>query len=437
MPPGDVWLVEIEKGEAVILRREDEVANLAWNSLSRLVAWIEKSPQVTPDPLDFKSLPWFVRRLASRDRFFSKLALKAAYVAVGLFPLATRRFLGIRPQQTAGAAAWLARGYLELFRLTKNPDHLRAAELWLARLQELRLNSYQEYCWDWPYDWHTKFLVPAHTPFSYDSWIAGQTIFDHFELTAKVKSLEMALSACRGILKIFQRVVDDERHLCIGYSSIDRLQVFNVNALVGGLLCRVGHVANQTEILRSGQRMLNWVADNQMRDGSWGYFFDVPNQRQLRIDHYHTAMLLQGLAQGSHVAAQPNWIGALERGIRFYLDALFAPGGRPKDSPSRAYPVDAMACAESLILFAKIASYDTPLPASLRVEMRERCNQLLMWTCKRMQSRAGHFYYLLYPGVRLKLYSHRWGQGAMLVALACVLRGTCSIGSVADGEWPG
>lgn len=396
---------------------DDELTRAARNSLGRLLGWIEAAPLVTPDPIDIKGHPWFLRRLATRDRFFSRWALKMAYVAVGLFPRGTRRLLRIPQHQTCGAAAWLVRAYLELFRHTGDADHLRTAEVWLSRLKEMRLNSYEEWCWDWPFDWQSKLLIPAHIPFVYDSCLAGQAFLEHFLCTGEKASLEVVLSACRGILSIFNRIVDNERHLCLSYSTIDRMQVPNVNALAGGMLCQVGRIVNQPQILDGGQRMLNWLADVQLADGSWGYI--LPDEAAQ--DHYHAAMTLQGLLEGSDAIGQGKWIGNLERGIRFYLGKMFGPEGLPKYTPVSAYPIDAMNCAEGLILFSRLQSFDA-LPASLRAQARECYDRLLKWACRRMQSPQGDFYYFLYyPGIRLKLGSHRWGQGAMLKALACFL----------------
>lgn len=402
--------------------KADDMTGMARASLDRLLAWIQSSPAVTPDPYDIKTHPWFARRLARRTNFLSRLVLTAAYVPAALFPDAFPRFLGVQRKQTASAVAWLAHGYLELFRWSRAEEHLRTAELWLTKLREMRLPAYEDYCWGFYSDWQTSTVsIPENSPLLHTCWLAGQAYLDHHRLTGEEESLKTALSTCRGMLHVLRRPVNDQRHLCLTYSPHDSMQVHNTNALAGSLLCGVGLLAGEPEIRRCGQRILNWVADGQRPDGSWEYFSRAERPGGSSVDHYHTAMTLQGLVDGSDSLGLDSWSTHLERGLRFYQTRMFDGQGRPKFTPSNLYPIDIMSCAEGLILLCKVRASPACSSLGRRTDALKQLDRLTEWVCRNSQSHQGPFYYRAYPGYRLRLFSFRWGQGAMLKGLASYL----------------
>jgi hypothetical protein len=404
---------------ALQTRPQEDLPMIAMNSLNRLLAWIENSPAITPDPYDIKAHPWFARRLARRHRFLSRLALKAAYVPAALFPAMMPRLFGIKRQQTPNALAWLALGFLELYRGDHDPKHLQRAEFLLARLKEMRLKNYEEYCWGFPLDWQTATVViPAGSPLLYTQRQIAQCFYDYYEATQNEESLRVALSTCRCAHRVLNKPINDQSHLCLTYSPYDSMQVFNTNSLAGGLHCRLGVVAQEPDLVDFGSRMLNWVADEQRSDGSWEYFSRITCPRGSAIDHYHTAMTLQGLADGVDMVGQGKWIRALERGLQFYFDRMFDGSGRPKFTPSSTYPIDVMSCAEALILLSNLRASPDSLPAALRLRVSQHLDQLAGWVCRNFQSARGPFYYRGYPGLHIRLFSFRWGQGAMMKALA-------------------
>jgi hypothetical protein len=188
-------------------------------------------------------------------------------------------------------------------------------------------------------------------------------------------------------------------------------------------MCKVGLLANKPDLLGCGQRMLDWVADGQKATGSWDYFSPAHSQQKSTVDHYHTAMTLQGLLTGSDSLGQGRWDENLDRGLRFYFDQFFDRHGRPKFTPESTFPIDVMSVAEGVILLSRLQSCRTPLSASLLREALNRRRELVNWACRNLQSSTGAFYWRLYPGLRIRLFSYRWGQGAMLKALAGFLNG--------------
>jgi hypothetical protein len=403
------------------LPSKDGLSRRVGHSLHQLLRWIENAPEVTVDPSDIKAHPFFQRHLAMRDRILANMTLKAAYGFAAMFPHLTRRFLQIPTRQTPGAVAWLAQGYLELFRLTKAENYLRTAELWLSRLDTMRIPGFKDYCWGLPFDWQSRVRIPANAPLLYTSWQAGQAYLDHFELTNDAGSLRVALSTCRCLLSHLHKTVDQANHLALSYSPYDSMEVYNTNSLAGGLFCKVGILVNEADLVRCGRRMLNWVASGQRTDGAWEYYSPAARAREPAIDHYHTAMTLQGLLDGLSSLGEDAWLENFGRGLAYYLSELFDPRGRPKMTPAATFPVDIMSAAEGLILLSELNNSNIHLNYAIQRRAAERHEKLLNWTCRHFQSKQGAFYYRLYPGFRLRLFSFRWGQGAMLKALASCL----------------
>jgi hypothetical protein len=402
-------------------QKESMPRQAARASLNRLLSWLDAAPEVTADPFDFKAHPWFVRKLSARNQLSSKLALKAAYTSFALAPNLMRRFLKVKKIQTAGAAAWLSQGHIELFRLTKDETDRAAALSWLEQLNQLRADT-QEVAWGLPFDWQSLVLLPANCPLLYPTWQSGQAFYNFYRITGDSASLKLCLAACLGMGSVFNRLVDTPTHLCLSYSPHDQMQVYNINALAGGICCQVGAATYDSTVSDLGFRMLNWVTDGQQQDGSWEYFSNRAEDSPSFIDHFHTAMTLQGLLDGLEVVAEQKWRCAVEAGLQFYLSRMFDAKDRPKYFDVKTFPIDIMSSAEGILLLSKVQkSPFSWISHALRQESLERLEALVLWSCSNLQAPQGHFYYRVYPVGKLSLCSHRWGQGAMLKALASYL----------------
>jgi polysaccharide biosynthesis protein VpsJ len=395
----------------------------AQSSLRRLLAWLETSPEVTRDPTDFKAHPWFVRRITTRHKRWTRLTLKTAYAAFALAPETMRTVLGIPRVQTAGAAAWQAQGFLKVFGLTRETKYLTTAERWMARLEGLKVSNRHDCLWGFPFDWQSVILIPANTPLLYTSWQAAQTYFEHYQITESQESISHALAICQSMLGTLNRLVDTPEELCLSYSPYDSMQVYNVNASMGGLLSQLGRETGNRELLNDGARLLNWVARGQQKDGRWVYFSKKFGPLPNSVDHFHTAMTLQGLLSGYLVAPEhEQWKEVLERGIKFYLNHLFDSKQRPRFSDSQSYPTDVMSCAEGILFLDQLCKARPNGLVSSPIEVQNALSGLVTWTTGDFQEKCGSFYFQGHPGYKIRLRSYRWGQGAMLKALASFLQ---------------
>ena len=147
-------------------------------------------------------------------------------------------------------------------------------------------------------------LIPANTPLFYTSWQAAQTYYEYYQMTESQESIRDAVAICNSMLGTFNRLVDTSEELCLSYSPTDSMQVYNVNASMGGLLSQLGSETRNPELLNHGARLLNWVARGQQEDGRWVYFSKEFSRVPNWVDHFHTAMTLQGLFSGCQAAPE-------------------------------------------------------------------------------------------------------------------------------------
>lgn len=408
-----------ENGSA--LRRSESI-KAARASLNRLLSWLEAAPKVSPDPFDFKAHPWFVRKLATRRKLSSRFALQAAYAGFALAPRFMRRLLKVQKKQTAGAVAWLSQAYAELFRLTGDEIHRANAFSCLEQLKQLQATNTPQMAWGLPFDWQSLVLLPAQCPLLYPTWQSIRGFYDFYRLTGDSTALDICVAACRGMGTAFNRLVDSSAHLCLSYSPHDRMEVYNINALAGGICCEVGASVGDASVSDLGFRMLNWVADGQQTDGSWEYFSKRSGGGASSIDHFHTAMTLHGFLDGLQVMQERKWQTAVNLGLEFYLSRMFDKNGRPKYFDNKTFPIDIMSSAEGILLLSKVEQDQFSwLNPSLRHAALEKLDGLVLWSCSNLQTGKGDFYYRIYPVGKLSLGSIRWGQGAMLKALASYL----------------
>ena len=75
------------------------------------------------------------------------------------------------------------------------------------------------------------------------------------------------------------------------------------------------------------ERNLNFVLQNQNPDGSW--FYAVDGVRDF-VDHYHTCFVMKALAKIHALTGHEATLKALEKGVDYYLNNLFAGDGLPK-----------------------------------------------------------------------------------------------------------
>ena len=97
--------------------------------------------------------------------------------------------------------------------------------------------------------------------------------------------------------------------------------VINAAAYRAFLLTSASKVFSNEDYWKIAERNLNFVLENQNPDGSW--YYAVDGVRDF-VDHYHTCFVMKALAKIHTLTGHPACLEALSKGVKYYLENLFA-----------------------------------------------------------------------------------------------------------------
>ena len=154
------------------------------------------------------------------------------------------------------------------------------------------------------------------------------------------------------------------------YTPFDEGGVINAAAYRAFLLTSTSQNLSNDDYWNMAERNLNFVLENQNADGSW--FYAVDGVRDF-VDHYHTCFVMKALAKIHALTGHEATLKALEKGVDYYLNNLFAEDGLPKPFSKAprltVYKRELYDCAECINLCLLLAR---PIP-SIERETRNRC----------------------------------------------------------------
>ncbi len=262
-------------------------------------------------------------------------------------PLVTRQIGGVKRQRFSQSDSFFLRA---LLRSEELGDETMTE---IKRLRSRILDDYQVRGdgggWGQPYDWYSKQLIPKHT---IRATVTSQVIKAFVELHIVFQdqvALDYAIKAAQFLCTDFPVCYESEDELCLAYTEIDNLLVYNSNMMIAGSLAMLSSVSDIPEFRSVASRLVRYTCNRQQSDGSWTYFSDSASPP--KIDTYHTAYILENLKIcEKYLGDQYCWHNSAERGHNFYLDSLFHPDGRPKLSLTRPDVLDSHVIAQCMIV---------------------------------------------------------------------------------------
>src|SRR6266404_8634587 len=260
-----------------------------------------------------------------------------------LLPSARRLFH--YPLRFPIADAHYAMGFAFLYETTGDFSQLEKSFHFLNELTTSRCHDFKEYCWGYPFDWTTRNGVIKKqtplittTPYVYEAFLQVYKILEHTSefrpLTSDLRPLDL-LGEYRQILESIARhaAIDikdfktSETASSCSYTPFDGGGVINAAAYRAFLLTSASRVFSNNDYWRIAERNLNFVLENQNRDGSW--YYAVDGVRDF-VDHYHTCFVMKALAKIHALTGNEACLEALRKGVNYYLDNLFDEDGLPK-----------------------------------------------------------------------------------------------------------
>jgi hypothetical protein len=162
----------------------------------------------------------------------------------------------------------------------------------------------------------------------------------------------------------------------------------------------------------------------QRKDGAWYY---GQMNRMDYVDSFHTGFNLQALhyfiGEGYGLYCQRQY----ERGLKYYVEHFFLPGGAAKYYNNRIFPIDIHSLCQAIVVLSHALADQMEL--SVRV---------LCWMLQHMWSSKGYFYFRKGHFHVNRICYMRWSQAWAFHALTSFLYAQagmpceCSLGPISQ-----
>jgi hypothetical protein len=382
-------------------RDASEIRNTVAQSLDRLEAHLTAERLRGYDPYDALSSPIFrlpVLRSAKWPRIAAEQAFKWS-------PLNFRAVLGVPKGHNPVSVAFIleASAYRAHVDRERTNFYRECAAECIAELAQLRTEGYSGDCWGYPFDWEARYgRLPAGTPTIVATGIVSNSLFVAYRLLGLEDAFAMCESAARFVVEDLPRTEGTDGTFCWGYFPGDTQRVLNATMKGARLCAQVSSVTGDDRYLRLAIQTAGFVANHQREDGSWPYA--VGDTRQW-ADNFHTAYVLDAFDWFEHCSRDSTFSDVKQRGWKYYRGNFFLNDQIPKYYPNEVYPIDATACAQSLLTLCRFGDVDTAA-------------RVAEWTVREMQCPDGHFAYQVRRRHVVRIPYMRWSSAYMYVGLS-------------------
>jgi len=398
-------------------------------TLTRFTEWLNSYGETSWDHQSFFAGP-LGRRAKSCYYRYPKLGLMAVAPMIffeALLP-AGRRLFHQRIRFPI-ADAHYAMAFAFLHQATEKKIYLERAVHFLRVLQKSRSPGFVENCWGYPFDWVTRLgIVKEQTPLITTTPYVYEAFLQVNELQRQDEWTDILASIARHVTTDIKDFDSSPTASSCSYTPFGEGGVLNAAAYRAFLLTSAARLFSKDTYATIARRNLNFVLENQNKDGSWYYATD-----QVRdfVDHYHTCFVMKALGKIYALTGDTRCYGALATGVEYYLKNLFDEEGLPKPFSKAprltVYKRELYDFAECVNLCLVLRKPFPQLGATLQTVVSE---VLTNWVKPdgSFRSRRLHVGWDNIP-------MHRWGQAQMFRSLAYYLsesmpektfRGLCS-----------
>jgi hypothetical protein len=319
-----------------------------------------------------------------------------------------RPLLGIRKGKNPVTFGLMAQGYayLAVADPARAPHYRERIDTCMRELMALRSKGWSGDCWGYDFDWQARRdRIPPFTPTVVATGFITNGLFTAYNLLDIEAAFGPCESACGFVLRDLNRTVAEDGSFSWSYSPHDSLRVLNATMKGARLCAQVYSVGRDAELATAARDTVRFVAEHQRADGAWPYAVDDPRQW---VDNHHTGYILDGLHEYERRTGDTEFADVKERGWRYYREHFFADGVVPKYYDGRLYPVDATACAQSLLTLCRFGDLAT-------------AQRVADWVMRHMQRRDGGFVYQRRARYVVRTSFMRWSVAWLFCALSAVL----------------
>ncbi|MBZ5526372.1 MAG: hypothetical protein LAN71_00520 [Acidobacteriia bacterium] len=381
-------------------------AALCEATLRKLLAYCRENDWAGYEPYDatnsgiFTALPFLNSRI---PRLILTQAMKRS-------PVDIRGLLLIKKTQNPKAIAIFLSAFLKLSQMGVAGEQDYAG-LMIDRLIALRTSGSPYWCWGYNFPWQTRtVLVPRWDPNLVCTAFAAGALLDAYEQRGDARCLPIAVSAAEYLLQeLFWSGENGVAGFCYPMAG-NRSQIHNANFLASALLCRVYKHTGDKKFLAPALQAARHSASQQRADGSWAY---GESPRQQWVDNFHTGYNLSSLHSIARLLGTSEFDGHIRRGLDFYREHFFLPGGAVRYYHDRTYPIDAHCVAQSILT---LLEFQDVYPDS-----RSQALSVFRWAMQHMWDERGFFYFRVLRFFKNRISYIRWTQAWMLLALTALL----------------
>jgi hypothetical protein len=323
-------------------------------------------------------------------------------------PLNVRPLLGIRKGRNPVTYGLMLQGYAYL--AVADPvrlDHYRSQiDVCLRELLALRSKGWSGDCWGYDFEWQTRdHRIPPFTPTVVATGFVTNGLFTAYDLLGLHDAFEPCESASRFVLEDLNRSVLADGSFSWSYSPLDSIAVPNATMKGARLCAQVYSVTGEERLAQAARDTVRFVAAHQRPDGAWPYAVDDPRQW---VDNFHTGYVLDCLDEYERHTGDTAFAEVKERGWKYYRQHFFQDGVVPKYFDDRVYPVDATACAQSLLTLCRFGDLET-------------AERVAAWVLEHMQRPDGAFVYQRRAHHVVRTPFMRWSVAWLFCALSAAL----------------
>jgi hypothetical protein len=379
----------------------DRLAADVRQSLTRLESYVVGERFRGWDPYDALTSPLFRLPVLRSSRWIRI----AATQALRRSPYNLRPLLGIRKGYNPVTVAMIleASAYRAATHPADEAVHRQRAEECVAELARLQTPGFSGACWGYDFDWEARYgRLPAGTPTIVATGLVTNGLFAAYGLLGLNEALRLCESATRFVLDDLPRHPGDGDSFCWGYYPGDRQRVLNATMKGARLCAQVYSVTNDEQLLRAAAATTSYVGQRQHEDGSWPY--SVGDTRSW-VDSFHTAYVLDAFDAYRRATNDDGVERVIEKGWAYYRSSFFTEDCVPKYYPQSRFPVDATACAQSLVTLCRFGDVET-------------AQKVARWTIANLQCPDGHFAYQLRRRGLVKIPYMRWSSAYMYLGLS-------------------
>lgn len=278
--------------------------------------------------------------------------------------------------------------------------------------------------WGYHYPWQdVGFFQERHFPNRVvSSWIC-MAFLRGFEVTGESKYRDAVREAIPFLLENPNRLYETPDELCLSYVPLDTVDwaVMDVSVLVSAVCARLHAVDPQPEpVLDTTRKLLKFVITKQTDYGGWFYTHPAKDSH-ITHDNYHTAIVLDMIADTQHYLGEYTYIEEYRKGFKFYQEALFTDDGAPKWMNDKTWPFDIHGSGSAILSFRRAARFlgqqiPEPDPQTAQ-EAKEMSDKIADWTFQNLYPSPGKFAYQKTKWFTKRFNLMRWGNGWMCRAM--------------------